>query len=484
MTNRDEQPAGDRAAARGAEESREPVVGSEDTSKLSDADTETGAGPQGTITDQNESGMRGRIGPRAEDAVHNLGEVRVIGHQWSPEAHAVKDFLARNRVPYQCLDIEDNQAAGSLVQSVDPEQRRFPLLLFPDGSHLAQPTDRQIAEHIGLHTEAEASFYDLIIVGGGPAGLAAAVYGASEGLRTIVVEREAPGGQAGTSPRIENYLGFPEGLSGGDLARRAMAQAERLEAEVLAARKVINLSVDGAYRVVTLEDGAQLHSHAVLIATGATYRKLDVPGSDALTGAGVYYGAASAEAFTLRNRDVCLLGGGNSAGQAAMLLSRYARTVTVLTKGDSLDTSMSQYLVERIRQTQQIRVRPHSRVVEVRGEQRLTAIVVEQTETHEVETIPTDALFVFIGMRPQTDWLADLVERDGDGFVLSGPDLAPDGTRPAGWPLGRDPFFLETSVPGVFVAGDALASSTKRITAAVGEGAMVIPFIHQYLRDR
>jgi thioredoxin reductase (NADPH) len=413
-----------------------------------------------------------------------LQQVRIICQRWSPRAHEVRDFLARNRVPYQFIDIETDEEARYLVERANPNEQRFPLLFFPDGSYLAAPSEREIAEKIGYRTEPERALYDLVIVGGGPAGLAAAVYGASEGLRTIIVERETPGGQAGMSPRIENYVGFPEGLSGGDLARRTVEQAKRFGAEILVARKATGIRAENEYQLVILEDGSELLCSAVLIASGVAYRTLDVPGADRLTGAGVYYGTAHAEAFAYRGQDICLLGGGNSAGQAAMLLAKYARTVAILTRTASLADSMSQYLVDRITATENIKVRPHSTVVEVHGEEHLEAITVKHSETGEVERVPTTGLFVWIGASPHTDWLADMVERDEAGFILSGFDLTRNGKRPKGWPLDRDPYPLETSVPGIFVAGDVRCGSVKRVTSAIGEGSMAIQFIHQYLSDR
>jgi len=356
------------------------------------------------------------------------------------------------------------------------------VLLFPDGTWLADPTPIAAAEHFGLRTQAKLPFYDMIIVGAGPAGLGAAVYGASEGLRTLLIEREAPGGQAGMSSKIENYLGFPAGLSGAELTRRALLQATRFGTELLLPHDVTGISVEGSARLVHLVDGATLRCHTVLLATGVSYRTLDVPGSERLQGAGLYYGAGMSEAPLYRDQDVYLVGGANSAGQAAMYFSRYARSVTLLVHGPSLDESMSQYLIDQITASPAINVLTSTRVVEVKGKTNLEAITITNTETFETQVLPTTALFVCIGAMPQTGWLAGLVERDELGYILSGLDMLHDGQRPAGWTLERDPFPLETSVPGVFVAGDTRLHSMKRVASAVGEGAMSVGLVHAYLR--
>ncbi len=407
--------------------------------------------------------------------------VRVIGHRWSPQAHDIKDFLARNQIPYRSLDIETSQEASTLIEHADLDASRLPLVLFPDGSHLVEPTNSQVAEKVGLRTHAGKPFYDLIIVGAGPAGLAAAVYGASEGLRTVLIEREASGGQAGTSSRIENYLGFPVGLSGGDLARRAVAQASRFGVEILVPQEVKALRVQDPYRFVTLSDGAELSCHALMITTGVSYRTLDVPGIERLTGAGVYYGAAMTEALSCVDSDVYIVGGANSAGQAAMYFSRYARLVTMLVRGDSLAKSMSQYLIDQIGATSNITMQTHVNIAEVKGESSLEAINIAHADTGDVQTVPATALFIFIGAMPRTEWVAGVVERDSQGFILSGPPLLRNGCRPQGWTLARDPFLLETSVPGVFVAGDVRYGSVKRVASGVGEGSIAVQFVHQYL---
>jgi thioredoxin reductase (NADPH) len=407
--------------------------------------------------------------------------IRVVGHQLSARSHQVKDFLARNLIPYQWLDIEIDEEARRLVELSPSDSSRLPLVLFPDGPPLTQPTNAQIAERIGLRMHPGMPFYDLAIVGAGPAGLAAAVYGASEGLSTLLVESEAPGGQAGTSSRIENYLGFPSGLSGGDLTRRAVAQASRFGAEILSPLEATGIRVRGSYRFITLADGAEISCHAVLIATGASYRKLDVPGVGRLTGAGVYYGAAITEAMACQDKDVFIVGAGNSAGQAAMYLARYASSVTMLVRGESLAASTSRYLIEQIESHERIRVLPRSSVVEVMGDTSLEEITISDVATGDVRTMPAYALFVFIGAVPHTGWVAEVVERDSQGFILTGPDLVRDGRRPKGWSFDRDPFLLETSVPGIFAVGDVRRRSVKRIASAVGEGSMAVQFAHQYL---
>jgi len=402
--------------------------------------------------------------------------IRVLGHRWSPQALEIKSFLAGNHVPYQWLDVETNDEAGRMLEG--SPGRRLPLVVFPDGEQLEAPDASQMARKIGLRTRADQQFYDLIIVGGGPAGLAAAVYGASEGLRTVMVERQAPGGQAGTSSRIENYLGFPSGLSGADLARRAVTQARRFGVETLAA-EAVGLRCQDSYRFVQLADGSELSGHVILIASGVAWRKLDVPGADRLAGAGVYYGAAMTEAISCRDEDVFVVGGANSAGQAAMHLSKYARQVTMLARAPDLAATMSRYLIDQIAAMPNITVRCRSNVVEAHGETHLEAISVADAETRE--TLPTKSLFIFIGAQPHTDWLEGKLERDEHGFILSGPDLLRDGRKPRGWTIERDPFLLETSVPGVFVAGDVRRGSVKRVASSVGEGAIAVQFMHQYL---
>jgi thioredoxin reductase (NADPH) len=386
-------------------------------------------------------------------------------------------------VPYQWLDPteegEGRRVAASLDQAeLDPAT---PLIIFPDGSMLRDPRTRDIAERVGLQTTAALPFYDLVIVGGGPAGLAAAVYGASEGLKTVLIEREAPGGQAGTTSRIENYLGFPAGLTGGDLARRALAQARRLGAEILSPQEVGGIRREDPYRVVVIADGPELSCQTVVVATGVSYRQLDLPNAAKLAGAGIYYGAATTEAVLYRDMDVGVVGGGNSAGQAVVHLSRFARSVVLLVRGDSVTATMSQYLIEQMEALPNVQIRLSTRVTEVRGDTHLSGLTVSGPEGSE--ELDLAAVFMFIGQTPRTDWLEGTVRRDESGFVLTGPNLLVDGKPPAGWGLSREPFLLESSMPGVFSAGDVRHASIKRIASSVGEGSMAVQFVHQYLAE-
>jgi thioredoxin reductase (NADPH) len=332
-----------------------------------------------------------------------------------------------------------------------------------------------------LRTRAQTTFYDLAIVGGGPAGLAAAVYGASEGLHTVIIEKEAPGGQAGMSSRIENYLGFPIGLSGGDLARRAVVQAQRFGVEILAPQEVVAARIEGPYRILKLADDSELSCHALMIATGVQWRRLEAPGIERLQGAGVYYGGGATEALSCRGEVIYIVGGANSAGQAAMHFAKYAERVVILVRGTSLASTMSQYLIDQIQQTSNIQIWTHASVAEVHGESHLEEISVLCSDTNKVERVAASAMFIFIGALPQTDWLTGLVERDERGFILTGPDLLRDGQRPKGWTLGRDPFLLETNLPGIFAVGDVRHGSVKRVASGVGEGSVAVQFIHQYL---
>ena len=408
--------------------------------------------------------------------------IRVAGTLWSATSHTIKDFLARSQIPYQWLDIEQDAEARALVEAVNKEQRRLPVLFFPDGSTLIDPDITTVAEKVGLRTQATQPFYDLIIVGAGPAGLAGAVYGASEGLCTLLIDKGTTGGQAGTSSRIENYLGFPNGLSGADLARRATAQATRLGAEILTAREVTQIRVDDPYRFVKLADGTELSCKALMIATGASLRTLDIPGIEALTGAGVYYGAALTEAAYYKGKPMFVLGGANSAGQGAMLFSRYASKVTMLVRGSSLQKDMSQYLIDQINGTENINVRVRTSIIEAIGTDRLEALVIKDNDTGDIETVPAAALFVFIGAKPHSEFVADVVERNEAGFILTGPDLIRDGRRPKNWRLNRDPYLLETSVPGIFAAGDIRQGTIRRVASAVGQGSTAVSLVHQYLK--
>ena len=405
--------------------------------------------------------------------------IRVVGTTWSPATHEVKDFLARNQVPYRFLDIERDEEAESILKAGSDDDQTIPVVLFADGTRLVNPDRRAVAEQVGLQTEADNPFYDLIIAGGGPAGLAAAVYAASEGLRTVMVESEAPGGQAGTSSRIENYLGFPSGVSGGDLARRAATQATRLGAEILTATAVTKVATEDNVKVVTLDTGAELRSHALLIASGMSLRKLSVPGYERYEGAGVFYGAALSEAATYRDQHVFVIGGANSAGQAAMLFSRYASQVTMVVRGDSLVLKMSTYLIEQIEGTENIDVIVNTQVVEVEGENRVERIRLKNTETDEEETHEAAAIFIFVGAVPHSDFVKDLVGVNDRGFIYTGPDIAL--AEDAKWTLDRDPLALETTVPGVFAAGDIRHGAIRRVASAVGTGAISVSMIHQYL---
>ena len=405
--------------------------------------------------------------------------VRVVGLNWSPASHQVKDFLARNNVPYRWLDPETNEEARRLIAAAGkvPE---LPCLFFTDGSILEKPSNREVADKVGLKTTTDVELYDLAVIGAGPAGLAASVYGASEGLRTVVVEKQAPGGQAGMSSRIENYLGFPKGLSGSELARRASTQARRLGAEILAAQDAVELVADGPSRTIRLNDGSAIRARAVLLATGVDYRKLRVKGVDELTGAGIYYGAAMTEGETVRGMDVFIVGGANSAGQAAMYFSRFANMVTMLVRGESVSATMSQYLIDQIGETENIRIRTGTQVLEAIGTSRLEKLVLSINGGESSETVDASALFIFIGAVPRTEWLPAIIARDQFGFIMSGPKTRV--ANMAGYAdQGRDPYLLETSVPGVFVAGDVRSGGVKRVASAVGEGSMAVMFVHRYL---
>jgi thioredoxin reductase (NADPH) len=407
-------------------------------------------------------------------------ETKLIGHRWSAHSHEIRDFLARNMVPYHYFAADEPEGTR-LLEAAGLNSDVVPVIIPPDGDVLVAPSTTDLAAAVGLSTAPATDFYDLAIVGGGPAGLGSAVYAASEGLRTVLVEKQATGGQAGQSSRIENYLGFPDGVSGGQLTERARRQAAKFGAEMLTARGVVALELCGSARVLRFDDGTQIGAHAVVLATGVSYRRLTAPGVDDFCGRGVYYGASAVEAPNCREQDVYIVGGANSAGQAAVFLSRHARSVTLLVRGSSLDSSMSHYLIEQLGEIDNIKVRTGVTVVGAKGGDHLEQIEVRDESTGVVETLESSWLFAFIGAEPLTDWLDGVVIRDERGFVLAGPDLLVDGKRPAGWELDRDPWHLETNVPGVFVAGDVRSESVKRVASAVGEGAMAVTLVHRYL---
>ena len=408
-------------------------------------------------------------------------ETKVIGHHWSSRSFEVRDFLARNRVPYRWYAATEPEGERLLAAAEVSGEDCIPVVITPEGEVLRSPGDTEIASRVGLSTDPAEEFYDVIVVGGGPAGLGAAVYAASEGLRTVLVERTATGGQAGQSSRIENYLGFPDGISGSQLAERARRQAVKFGAEVVSARDVSAVESRGAARVVRFADGGTIEAHTAILATGVAYRKLDAPGAEALTGRGVFYGAALTEAISCADQDVYVVGGANSAGQAALHFAQRSRSVTMLVRGPSLVASMSSYLIAQIEATPNIHVRTGTTVIEAQGTDHLEGLTLLDATTGEKESVDTQWLFIFIGAAPGTDWLNDSVRRDDHGFVFAGPDLLVDGQRPRGWTLDRDPYHLETSIPGVFVAGDVRADSVKRVASAVGEGAMAVMLVHRYL---
>ncbi|MEV6637637.1 FAD-dependent oxidoreductase [Actinoplanes sp. NPDC051470] len=415
-----------------------------------------------------------------ESGDRDLESIRVVGHRWNEQSFQVRDFLTRNLVPYRWLSAEEPEGRRLLeAAGVGPEA--VPLVVTTDGRAMSQPSTTEVAEAAGLSTAPDRDFYDLIIVGGGPAGLGAAVYGASEGLKTLLVERQAVGGQAGQSSRIENYLGFPDGISGGDLTTRARRQVGKFEAEVLNTREVTGLRVEGPAKTLSFTDGGEVSAHSVVLATGVAYRPLVADGVHELTGSGIYYGSASSEGPACQGADVFIIGGANSAGQAAMYFSRFAKNVTLLVRGDSLEASMSYYLIQQIERKPNIHVRTRCEVVGAQGEGHLQAITICDGKNGQSTTVECGYLFVFIGAEPRTDWLDGAVARDERGFVYTGPDLLTNGTRPKGWDRDRDPFYLECSVPGIFAAGDVRANSVKRVASAVGEGAMAVTLVHRYL---
>jgi thioredoxin reductase (NADPH) len=407
--------------------------------------------------------------------------LRLVGYQWSPRSHAIKDFLAGNLIPYRWLDVERHPDARILLDAAGVSLQELPALVFEDGSALRSPEPRQVAERLGRPLSASFDLYDLVIVGAGPAGLAAAVYGASEGLRTVLLDQHAPGGQAGSSSRIENYLGFPAGVSGSELTRRAVAQAQRLGAEFLVPLEAIGLSIDAGYKRLALGDGREIVTRTLIAATGMAYREHPAPGMAELTGAGVYYGASTTEAPVFAGRRVVVVGGGNSAGQSAMHLSRYAKDVQIVVRRDSLRDTMSQYLIDQIANTPNIRLRAGTELACVEGSGRVERVAFRSVDAGTVQVEEIDAVFVFIGTRPRSDWLPAGVRRDDKGFVLTGRDLMADGAYASVWKERREPFSLETSVPGVFAAGDVRAGAMNRVASAVGEGSMAVRFVHEYL---
>ena len=410
--------------------------------------------------------------------------MRVLGTRWSPTSHQLKDFLGRNQVPYQWTDVEaaaPDPEVQALLPSVDLKTATLPLVVLPGGEVLSNPDVDTLAAKIGLNTRAQTDFYDFVIVGGGPAGLAAAVYGASEGLKTLLIERSAPGGQAGMSSRIENYLGFPSGLTGEDLARRAVTQAKRFGAEILSPQEAVSLRVDGPYRFVKLRDGTEVSCHALLVASGLSWRRLDIPGLEPLQEAGVYYGAAMTEAQLCAGEDVYVIGGANSAGQAAVYFARFARSVTMLVRSDSLAKGMSNYLVEQIRAIPNIKVETEAEVVEAHGNGHLEFITIANRAKNETRKEPTSALFIFIGAVPCTAWLRGMLPQDDRGYLLTGSFLPREGEKVKGWKEERDPFIFESIIPGVFAAGDTRHASIKRVASAVGEGSITVQMVHQYL---
>jgi thioredoxin reductase (NADPH) len=410
-------------------------------------------------------------------------ETKVVGHRWSARCSEVREFLARNQVPYRWYNSDEPEGIR-LLEAAGADGLALPVVITPDGEPLIEPTDAELAARVGLATTPSKDFYDLIVVGGGPAGLGAAVYGASEGLRTVLVERVATGGQAGQSSRIENYLGFPDGVSGAQLTDRARRQATKFGAEVLTTRDVVGLEVCGSARRVTFADGTSIDAHTVILATGVSYRQLEAPGLAELTGRGVYYGSALTEASACLGQDVYVVGGANSAGQAAVYLARHAKSVTILVRGSALEKSMSYYLVRQIADIPNITVRTCTEVIEAKGSDHLESLTLRDTAKGTTESVDAQLLFLFIGAAPLTDWLEGVVVRDSLGFVVAGPDLSDGGERPPGWDLDRVPYHLETSVPGVFVAGDARAESAKRVASAVGEGALAVMLVHRYLEKR
>jgi thioredoxin reductase (NADPH) len=407
--------------------------------------------------------------------------IRIAGARFSPQSHAVREFLSGNLVPYQWIDIDQDASMRELIATFPGGLSKLPVVLFPDGTYLSAPSNLKLAEKVGLQTQAKKPFYDVVVIGGGPAGLANAVYAASEGMRVVLIEQNAPGGQAGTSSRIENYLGFPNGITGADLAQRATAQARRFGAEILTAQEVVSIRREDPYRIVRLADGKEISAYVVILTTGSAVRTLDVPGIEALHGCGVYYGAALSEAILYRDRDVCLVGGANSAGQGALFFSRYARHVTIIIRAPDLGPAMAHYLVERINATENIDVITRAEVSAGCGNGKLEQVVLRNLDTGDMRTLDVAAMFIYIGTAPRTEFVAGLLERNDKGYIVTGPDLLRVNGRPPGWTLDRDPLMFETNVPGIFAAGDVRAGANRRVATAVGEGSAAIHSIHKYL---
>ena len=413
--------------------------------------------------------------------IPDIAGIKVLGYQWSPLSHSIKDFLTGNLIPYKWIDVELSSEASEVMDTFKIESAGLPAVIFEDGSVFKTPSETDIAKKIGLNSIASQELYDVVIIGAGPAGLAAAVYGGTEGLKTLMVERKAPGGQAGTSSRIENYLGFPSGLSGADLTRRAITQATRFGVELLSPCEVIDISMKDKYKILSLSNGTEIKTHTIVISTGVDYRTLDIKGINDLTGAGVYYGAATAEAHSCRGKNVYVVGGGNSAGQAAMYLSGFAENVFIVIRRDSLDSTMSHYLIDQIKKSKNITLIKNSIVKETIGERTLECITLENTVTGESTTHESAALFIFIGAKPVTDWIKLNIKKDVKGFIETGKDLLKSQNFKKIWKLPRDPYLLETCIPGIFSAGDVRAGAMNRVASAVGEGAMAIKFVHEYL---
>ena len=413
--------------------------------------------------------------------IPELSGIKIIGYQWSPVSHRIKDFLTGNLIPYKWLDIELNKEAAELISSNKLESNELPAIFFEDGSILKSPDESELAKKIGLNSTASEELYDVVIIGAGPAGLAAAVYGGTEGLKTLMIERKAPGGQAGTSSRIENYLGFPAGLSGADLTRRALTQATRFGVELLSPCEVIDITTRDNYKILSLSNGIEIKSHTIIISTGVDYRTLDIKGVNELSGAGVYYGSAVAEAHSCKGKNVYMVGGGNSAGQAAMYLSAFAENVYIVIRRDSLLSTMSHYLIDQINQTKNISIISNSIVTEVKGNKSLECVILQDIATGQQKTREAGALFIFIGARPMTDWIKLSIFKNPKGFIETGRDMLKYDNMSRVWKLKRDPYLLETCIPGIFSAGDVRAGAMNRVASAVGEGAMAIKLVHEYL---